>query len=102
MAMHEASIKLTPHCGPGTEIVIDGHDIHGVRELTLSASGGEMPRLSLDLRLGHVAASGPMRVEIDEQTAQALKALGWTPPPQDVEVTRLGQAEPEYIPGGPA
>jgi hypothetical protein len=80
----KASIKLTPGCGPGTEVVVGGFDLTNVCfGLRVTADVNEIPRLELDLRVLEFELVGEARIRIPPATSDALIALGWTPPPDD-------------------
>lgn len=83
MTARTASIHLDS-AGSGT-ITVDGHQLRGIRSLTLDAAAGEVPQLTLELRLLDVSTMAETSVLIDDDTAATLVALGWTPPP-DQEV----------------
>lgn len=100
MTVRDARLKLGSRV---SEIEIGGVDVSAAcSAIMVSAAPRSLPEIHLQMRLGEIVAEGKMRVTIDGATEQALKALGWKPPPDDVEVTRFGTAEPEYLPGGPA
>ena len=81
MTDRKASIKLTPGCDPGSQIVVDGVDITaGVRAFSLTAAAGDVPELNLDMAVVEVEVDGEVRVELTDGTREALLALGWTPP----------------------
>ncbi len=100
MVIRDARLKLGRR---SSEIEIGGVDLAALcYAITVSAEPHDLPELHLQMRLGMIVAEGRMRVSIDGATEQALKALGWKPPPDDVEVARFGASEPEYLPGSPA
>ena len=62
-------------------IEIDGQRLPGVTGLQLAASVDDgVPRLTVDLNMHEVEVDGDMVVQVPEQAAAALIALGWTPP----------------------
>lgn len=78
--MGERTAKLT--LAPDTAVVdVDGTDLASVtRTLEVHAEAGEAPRLVLDLPLHEIQVSGQMQVAVSDRVAEALIALGWTPP----------------------
>lgn len=69
-------------------VKIDGKDIsHATRALQLNAAAGEIPELQLDLHVftSAITANTEMRVDVPEETAQALIAIGWKPPRPDLD-----------------
>ncbi|MFJ6293207.1 hypothetical protein ACIQJX_07585 [Streptomyces griseoviridis] len=81
MSSHHVEIRVDHNVG---QILIDGHDIaKGVRSLTFEAGVAQaVPTLTLNLRLVDVTelGSAEARVILDEDTTEALRRLGWTPP----------------------
>lgn len=79
----KADIRVDPG-GVSGQILIGGHDIApAVRGFTLDARVGQPPVLRLDLRLIDVSTfdtPAGTEVMVPEQTVEALKRLGWTPP----------------------
>lgn len=76
-------LRLTP--GRASTVEIDGHDLaNGIRSLRLDADAGSLPELHIDLAVIDVTEveSEQTRVVVPEATAEALRALGWTPPEQ--------------------
>jgi len=69
-------------------IAVDDHNLApGLTSATLVLTGGEAPRLVLELMLPEldpVDVSGAA-VIVPERTAAVLAALGWTPPAAEVE-----------------
>lgn len=84
-ATRHARVRLDAH-GTGA-VEVDGHDVtSSVRGLTLTAEAGCLPHLVLDLLVFTSEAEGEAQVRIPDDTAAALVALGWTPPPRLVKV----------------
>lgn len=78
---------------PGSVIELDGQDIrNAVRRLSMDLAPGELTVLRLDLavRDGLSFEGDVRRIEVPEETAAALRRIGWLPP-----VTELGPLEPE-------
>ena len=74
--------------GGGT-VEVGGHDIsNAVRGFTLTSEVGRMPGILLDLLVftGEAEVEGDVKVHVPHETAAALVALGWTPPPRLVKV----------------
>jgi hypothetical protein len=64
-------------------VSVDGHDISSaVRSLRFDGDAGAYPRVRLDLHIYDVTTVSSTETElcIPESTAEALIALGWTPP----------------------
>jgi hypothetical protein len=64
-------------------VSIDGHDISSAaRSLRFDGDGGMHPRVTLDLHIHDVTTISAQGTEvlIPDSTAEALVALGWTPP----------------------
>lgn len=64
-------------------VSVDGHDISSaVRSVTFDAEVGTLPRVMLDLHIHDVTtvSSPETELHIPESTAEALIALGWSPP----------------------
>lgn len=63
------------------QVVINGVDVSDVvsAEIALTNDSRTGPVLTVRV-LGAVEAAAEGRVEVDAATAQALEALGWTPP----------------------
>lgn len=80
--MAAIALRVTPG-GTNDKIVIDGRDVsRACRGYTLRAEVGCLPELTLDLvviRPGDI--DGEAEVIVPGETATALVALGWTPPP---------------------
>lgn len=80
MTTHKAHITLNGS-GGGT-VEVDGVDLsHAVRSISLDGEVGCRPVLQLELRLYDVSTVADTRILIPDETAAALVALGWTPPP---------------------
>lgn len=80
MKRHSVSIV---HDGAHGSVTVDGVDLgQACRSATWSAEAGSHPRLELDLLMTDVTEIGSEDTEvlIPEPTAEALVALGWTPP----------------------
>ena len=63
-------------------ITLDGHDVStGVRGVTFRSEVGNLTEVTLDMVVRQGArASGEAQVIIPDDTAKALRVLGWTPP----------------------
>lgn len=80
MTTHNAQIELT-QTGAG-RVVVNGVDLsRAARGITLEAEVGCRPVLHLELVLHDVSTVAETRILIPDETAAALVALGWTPPP---------------------
>lgn len=81
MPQHAFTFEQDGHVG---RVSIDGHDISkAVRSLTFNGDAGMHPRVTLDLDIHDVTTVSSQNTEllIPDGTAEALIALGWTPPP---------------------
>jgi hypothetical protein len=86
------------------EIEVDGQRIEGgVRSLTIQSSAGCYPQISLDVAtIEEVDVQGLVSVYMTSTTRDALVALGWTPPPEQIDVSTLGQRPGTTFIDGPA
>jgi len=78
MTQHDITIR---RCGTGHVLELDGHPIADITEsarLHIDGRSGAVLELTLAVDAGSVRTRG--QVTVDEQTAAALKRLGWTPP----------------------
>jgi hypothetical protein len=68
--------------GPGAYVVeIDGHPVQDVTEaVSLELSGNYMPAVLLKLVTYSVGIDTTAQIRLDPEAAEALKAIGWTPP----------------------
>lgn len=67
--------------GPdGATVTIDGQRLSGIVGIQFGAVLQELPRLTLDVVLTGAELNTEAAVELPEQTAETLVALGWTPP----------------------
>lgn len=75
-------VRISPLDGGGHAIEVDGHHVENMTEhLTLEMdSRDRMPVLTLRLVSFRPDADTHAVVRLDEQTREALKAMGWTPP----------------------
>lgn len=95
--MRKHQIAITPNVnGHGTHgLYLDGHDIsRGVTSVDLHVSGGDMPRVKLEMAgLNDVASMEfeTPHVYIPDATREALIALGWAPP-REIPMDRREQA----------
>lgn len=65
-------------------IVVDGHDITNmVGAVMVHADPCSVPHVQLDLPVLDLMVNTDATVSIPENLAQALVALGWTPPEPD-------------------
>jgi hypothetical protein len=87
MAAQTADVALTRTVSAdgitmfGGSIVINGVDIsRAVRGMTISAEVGKTPTLVLTLVAHELNVGGQTAVQVDEETATTLRALGWSPP----------------------
>ena len=73
------------HGGPRPyTIEVDGHPIQNVTEaVSLELSGRELPAVLLKLATYTVDADTTARIQLDPDAIEALRAIGWTPPPDD-------------------
>lgn len=88
---HNVAITVPEHGRRGASVLIDGVEHHdGVTEYVIHHLAGEQPDLvTLGLSVlidGPMAWSGRVRVAVMPSAANALVALGWTPP-NDVDKT---------------
>lgn len=73
--------KALVHLGPGNDAVnVDGTRLKGVRSLAIRAGVDEVPTLTVELLLHSALIDGEYLVQVPDDTAAALIALGWTPP----------------------
>lgn len=78
MTARAARIYLTPRLGC---IELDGTDISRfVQAVTIEGTAGQPTELTLRTVLPMVDVDGEFEVAVDDATATALVALGWTPP----------------------
>jgi hypothetical protein len=73
--------------GTGTRIAVDGHDLTCVTSAILALDADcPVPVLRLSLAvLGDMTTRLPARVILGPDTAMALQAMGWAPPPPEPE-----------------
>lgn len=86
MATRTVHATLTP-TGQGT-ITVDGHDLsNATRGISLRSEVGQMPEILLDLVVIETTRIDAEEVEvtIPTATAEALVALGWTPPATETD-----------------
>lgn len=85
MTVHDVRIEAKVH-GQGL-IAVDGKDLsRAVRSFTVECEAGFVPTLRLELLVHDVSTAAEANVYIPEDTAAALVALGWSPPPgQEVD-----------------
>lgn len=77
---HDIDINLTDH-GLKAQIALDGKPIDRVHGFTLTGRADHIATLELDLAVYDVSTHGDgVEVLIPDSTADALRALGWTPP----------------------
>lgn len=81
------SARLRLHDGGRGTIEVDGQELHGVTAVVASAAVDERPQLVVQLLLQEIEIDGEMTVTIPDDTAEALAALGWTPPPTGTRQT---------------
>lgn len=87
MTARAARIHLTPRMG---RIELDGTDIiRLVQAVTVQGTAGEPAELTLRIVLPVVDVDGEFAVAVDDATATALVALGWTPP--ETQAIQAGQ-----------
>ncbi len=81
--MSEHHVKI--HGGPSSYVVeIDGHPMQNITEaVSMELDGRRQPAVLLKLVTYSVDADTTALVELDPDAIEALKALGWTPPPED-------------------
>jgi hypothetical protein len=77
MQSHKALVHLGPDNGT---VNVDGTRLKGLRGLTISAGADEVPTLTVELLLHSALIDGEYVVQVPEDSAAALIALGWTPP----------------------
>lgn len=92
--MTARNARLVLGYGTGT-VDLDGHEIPGVRSLTLNAGVNEITELELELVVREVEVDGEVIVTIADETREVLTRLGWTPPADDVPPKGLTAANPE-------
>jgi len=61
-------------------ITVDGQELHGVTGIKFGANRGELATLILDMPLLTFDLDSDAVITVPEETAEALLALGWTPP----------------------
>lgn len=64
----------------GAEVFIDGKLLPGVVSADVSTAVGFIPTVTVELRAREVLVDGELQVELADETAEALKKLGWTAP----------------------
>lgn len=70
--------------GRGGVIEVDGHNVtNATLGLALKADGSGRRELTLNLLVHETAVDGEMKVNVPQETAEALVALGWTPPAEE-------------------
>lgn len=86
-------LKVGPVAGGALDdyVKVDGHDItRAVAAIGFNARVGEKTSLTLDLAIQKgVSFVGEARVRVSDETAAAMLALGWTPPPSEPQVVRF-------------
>lgn len=67
------------------KVEVDGHEVQrGTMHLSLEIDAKErVPVLTLRLLVAGLDAETAALVRLDDETAEALKAIGWTPPAGD-------------------
>jgi hypothetical protein len=80
--LRRVELHLTP-TARGSSILLDGEPLTGVRAVNVSAGVGELTTVTVDLLVREATDLDAEQaiVQVPEQTAAALVALGWTPPP---------------------
>lgn len=76
--------------GNSARVTVDGVDVSGaVTAVTVHADAWEHPRVTLELSVHDVTQISSPETEllIPESTAEALVALGWTPPAEEGQDT---------------
>jgi hypothetical protein len=66
--------------GKAPSILLDGKPVEHITTGLTIDSDRDGRRLTLHLALGEVRVKGKAVVTVPEETAQALVAIGWTPP----------------------
>ncbi|MFD5251316.1 hypothetical protein ACFWM5_00535 [Streptomyces bobili] len=76
---HKALVHLT---GPTGTVAVDGTRLKGVRNVAIRAGLDQDtgPTLTVELALDTALVDGQVVVQVPDDTAAALTALGWTPP----------------------
>ncbi|WP_030928486.1 hypothetical protein [Streptomyces sp. NRRL B-24720] len=77
---HDVRIEVGGH-GTGSIVVGDSDLSRAVRSFTLDSEVGCRPVLCLELLVHDVSTLSQADIYIPEDTAAALVALGWSPPP---------------------
>lgn len=110
MGRREAELRIT--AGDGHVVLVSGEnglhrqDISGhVSAIKVDAEVGNVPVLTVTMPVPFLAAKFRGQVEVDDETAQALVALGWTPPAEPQPETsgdpNCPNREAHSVNGGP-
>lgn len=83
MATRNARLHLTPG-GTGSFVELDGQRLPGVRGVTLTHKVRRTPTITVDLVMHEIEVDGEMTVTVPDKTREALIALGWTPPGEEI------------------
>ncbi|WP_326565090.1 hypothetical protein VSH64_24925 [Amycolatopsis rhabdoformis] len=74
-------ISITQNPDGTTTLLVEGHDIsHSATGLQLDIRAGDLARVTIDLGSAALAYTGEADVTVNPTDAEALVALGWTPP----------------------
>lgn len=77
MDLHKALVHLDSRNGA---VSVDGTRLKSVRAVTIRGSVDEVPSITVYLRLDSALVDGDYTVQVPDDTATTLTALGWTPP----------------------
>lgn len=77
MDLHKALVHLDSRTGA---VSVDGTRLKGIRAVALRGSVDHAPTLTVDLQLDSALVDGEYVVQVPDDTAATLTALGWTPP----------------------
>lgn len=71
--------------GSGPEVVIDGERLPGVRSASVSVEVGYIPSVTVEFHARAVHVEGELRFVLGDDTVEAMRKLGWTPPASEAQ-----------------
>lgn len=74
------TVRVTLHAGGGGRLVVGEHDITDAVQTVTIHGGGDPASVTVELLARVVEVNGTPAVTLPEQTVEALRQLGWTPP----------------------
>lgn len=82
--MQKVSLVLRGPANMRNRVLVGDHDLTDcVSGVILHADCRSVPQVQLNLTASDLIVNGDMTVELDSRFAEALIALGWTPPLAD-------------------